>query len=318
VASDRAPGVSVVIPSWRRPEGLRRLLAALAHEGLDDCDWDVVVVASASDTSVHQTVANHGVGLTDAAPARFMGLKVVDEPRPGASNARNRGLRESRRTVAFIDDDCCPERGWLAAVTAPVREGIHAGAGGPVVLDRAARKPRWLGESLLAYLAAYDRGPTATVLDPEDYVLTANAAFDADALARSGGFDPRLGPNAGRPFVDDDIDVCRKVVGAGGTIAYTPDAVVVHHLPPARLRPSYLLERMYAQGRSDWLLDRARLRAQRLGGLGEEAGRAWTEQRRILRQGPWRPSVAFHAVGAAASSAGYARQALVSRKTQGP
>ena len=314
----RAPGVSVVVPSWRRPEGLRRLLAALARQGLDDCEWDVVVVASASDTSAHQTVAVHGPALTEASPSGLVGLKVVDEPRSGASNARNRGLAESRRTVAFIDDDCCPDNGWLAAVTAPVRAGGHAGAGGRVVLDGAAPRPRWLGAALLSYLAAYDRGPVATVLDPEDYVLTANAAFDADVLAGSGGFDPRLGPNAGRPLVDDDIDVCRKVVAAGGTIAYVPEAVVLHDLPASRLSPSYLLERMYDQGRSDWLLDRRTLGARRFGGVGEELGRAWTEQRRILRQGPWHPSVAFHAAGAAARTAGFARQALASRQTQGP
>ena len=318
MTSARAPGVTVVVPSWRRPDGLGRLLAALAAQGLDDRHWDVVVVASASDPSAHQTVASRGAALTDAAPAGFVGLKVVDEPRPGASNARNRGLVESRRTVAFIDDDCCPEKGWLAAVTAPVRDGDHAGAGGRLVLDRTTATPRWLGESLLSYLAAHDRGPSPSVLGPEDYVLTANAAFDADLLARCGGFDPLLGPNAGRPLVDDDIDVCRKVTRAGGTIAYTPDAVVVHDLPASRLRPTYLLERMYAQGRSDWLLDRATLGGRRLGGLGEEAGRAWREQRRILGQGPWRPSVAFHAAGAAARTAGFARQALAARQTHSP
>jgi GT2 family glycosyltransferase len=303
VEEARSDGITVVLPTWNRPQGLRRALLALAEQAPPAVPWDVVVVASARDPAAHQAVA--GLPYPSA-----VDLRVVDEAAPGASNARNRGLAEARRVVAFLDDDCVPEPGWLAAVTEPVLSGRWQGCGGRVRVDPNVRPPRWLGDALLAYLADYDRGGEEAVLGPEDFLLTANAAFDAELLARAGGFDPLLGPRAGAPMVDDDVDICRKVRRLGGTIGYRPSAVVVHDLPAARLRPGYLLRRMYAQGRSDWLLDRSALARRRDRGVASAGARLAEEQRSILGQGPWHPAVAFHALGSLARAAGFVVQAL--------
>ncbi|HVA42928.1 MAG TPA: glycosyltransferase [Acidimicrobiales bacterium] len=304
----RSDGVTVVVPSWNRPAGLARALAALSVQEDPGTDWEVVVVASASDPVAHRVVAE----------ADRPDLRVVDEPEPGASNARNRGLSVSRKVVAFLDDDCWPEPDWLGCITAPVRSGRWAGCGGRVRLDRAVPVPRWMGDALLAFLAEYDRGEVDRTLDNEDFLLTANAAFDADALAAAGGFDPRLGPNAGRPMVDDDVDVCRKVRAAGGIIGYVAGAVVTHELAESRLRPSYLLRRMQAQGRSDWLLDRAELSGRPDRGAGEGLRQLVREQRSILRQGPWHRSVLLHSAGSLARATGYLQEAGMARRPSQP
>jgi len=266
-------------------------------------EWEIVVVASAADPLATPVV--------DAvAPRLPVPARIVVEPRPGASRARNAGLAASRAVVAFLDDDCVPERRWLTSITAPVLAGEAAGTGGRVVPDPAVAVPRWLGDALVDFLARYDRGPDPVDLMPDDYLLTANAAFDAALLAGAGGFDPLLGPTAGRPTVDDDVDVCRKVFRAGGRIRYVPEAVVVHDLPRSRLRPGYVLRRMYAQGVSDWLLDRETLVASRSRGTGAAVGRASRELSTILRQGPWHRSVLLHAAGSVARAAGFTRQAL--------
>jgi hypothetical protein len=72
-------------------------------------------------------------------------------------------------------------------------------------------------------------------------------------------------------MVNDDVGLCQRFMALGGTIRYVPDAVVVHELPETRLRRRYLVRRFYAQGRSDWLLEREALVATRTGG----AGAAW-------------------------------------------
>ncbi|HET6793776.1 MAG TPA: glycosyltransferase [Acidimicrobiales bacterium] len=297
----RRPGVTVVVPSWRRPDGLRDALSGLARQADPGVDWDVVVVASASDPGVAGVVA--GVDL----PAP---VTVVDEPLPGASRARNRGLAASRKVVAFLDDDCRPSATWLASITAPVLAGRAGGTGGPVVADPAVGRPRWLGEALLAYLAAYDRGDVDRELAADDFVLTANAAFDADLVESVGGFDPALGPTAGRPTVDDDVDLCRRVAAVGGSLAYVAGAVVVHDLPAGRLTPTYMVRRVYAQGRSDWLLDRDELRGEPGRGAGLALPRLRGELAAILPQGPWKPAVALHAACSAARAAGFIREAV--------
>ncbi|HZU74567.1 MAG TPA: glycosyltransferase family 2 protein [Acidimicrobiales bacterium] len=306
-AGARRPGVTVVVPSWHRPEGLGRALDGLARQSPTPPAWDVVVVASAGDPGVAPVV--------EAARRRLpVAVAVVSEPRSGASAARNRGLRESAAVVAFLDDDCRPEPTWLDRITAPVLEGVCAGAGGRVVADPAVDRPRWLGDALLAYLAEYDRGPDESTLDGGDFVLTANAAFDTAVLDAVGGFDVELGPDAGRPLVDDDVDLCRRVMATGAVIRYVPGAVVVHDLPATRLSPAYLLRRMYAQGRSDWTLDRKSGGPRRPPASARAAlSRLGAELPGLLGQGPWHPSVALHAAGAVARAAGYTRQSLAAR-----
>lgn len=306
----RRPGVTVVVPTWNRPFGLRRALEGLVHQLEPGAEWDVTVVASAGDPAARP--------VAEAVAGRLpVPVAVADEPEPGASRARNRGLETSRRVVAFLDDDCVPEPGWLAAVSRPVLTGEWAAAGGRVVADPSVARPRWLGDALVAYLAEYDRGPDEHPLGGADFLLTANAAFDADLLTAAGGFDPLLGPSAGRPTVDDDVDVCRKVRAAGGRILYVPAAVVVHELPLSRLSPGYLLRRMHAQGRSDWVLDRATLGASPDRGLGAAGRQLAAELSSILRQGPWHRPVALHAAGSVARAAGFAREALRRRGGDG-
>ncbi|MHB1853783.1 MAG: glycosyltransferase family 2 protein [Acidimicrobiales bacterium] len=308
MSSSRPEGVTVVVPSWNRPAGLARALEALGAQHAPGLDWEVVVVASAADPVAHRVVAE----------ADRPGVRVVDEARPGASNARNRGLSVSRRVVAFLDDDCWPEPDWLERITAPVRSGRWTACGGRVRLDRAVPVPAWMGDALLAFLAEYNRGGEDRLLAADDYLLTANAAFDADALAAAGGFDPRLGPYAGRPMVDDDVDVCRKVRAAGGTIGYVAGALVTHELIEARLRPSYVLRRMQAQGRSDWLLDRTVLSSRPDRGAGDGLRQLAREQRSILRQGPWHRSVLLHSAGSLARAGGYLQEAAAARRRSQP
>ncbi|MBX9627328.1 MAG: glycosyltransferase [Gemmataceae bacterium] len=77
------PRVSVVVPTYRRPELLARCRAALAAQRLPADQFEVIVVEDV---------------LAD-----------------GPATARNRGWRAARGTViAFTDDDTIPDPAWLA------------------------------------------------------------------------------------------------------------------------------------------------------------------------------------------------------------
>jgi hypothetical protein len=110
-------------------------------------------------------------------------------------------------------------------------------------------------------------------------------------------------------MVNDDIDLCRRVMGAGARIRYLPDAVVVHDVPRRRLTPSYLLRRTYAQGRSDWLLDRSVNARRPLGGtrgMLVHLGRLLADR---TREGLWHPDAAMGAVLAVSQVSGFLREA---------
>jgi len=287
------PDVTVLVPTYRRPEGLRRLLAAVADEDAP-FTWEVVIVDNDSAASARAVVA-------ELTPRFSVPLRYVVEDVTGAVHARNRGIREAAgRVLAMLDDDVVPQRGWLAEVCAPVLAGTAVGAGGTVMLDPGVPRPAWLDEEGLGgYLTAHSLGPEPRALSADEIVVTANAAFDRTAVESVGGFDPTYGPRGRVQIVADDAYLVRQLMRAGGVIQWVPDAVVVHDLPPQRLTRRYLMKRAYWQGRSDWMLWSTDHQARRFGGArvaGVLAG-GWLkkEWRKRRAEGLTHPPVAFHA-----------------------
>ncbi|HEU5033457.1 MAG TPA: glycosyltransferase [Mycobacteriales bacterium] len=254
-----APDVTVVIPTHRRPQSLRRALEGLAGQQAD-FRWDVVVVDNDADGSAQLAVA--------AAARSGLPVTYVAEARAGAAYARNTGVDIGTGAVlAFLDDDVMPQPGWLAAVAAPVLAGRAVAAGGPVVLDPQAPRARWFDEDALGgYLSGFALPVEVDELRPQDILLTANLAVRREALAAVGGFDPDFGPRGRTQLVADDALLVRRLRRGGGRLVYVPAAVVVHELPPSRMTRGYLLRRAYLQGRSDWMLDRIEHAGRRFGG----------------------------------------------------
>jgi GT2 family glycosyltransferase len=264
MASQRTapPSVTLVVPTYRRPMALRRALSGLARQADPGVSWELVVVDNDDPPGAEPVVR----AVESSFPVR---VRLVRELRRGASCARNRGIAEATGTVvAFMDDDVVPEPDWLQRLLTPLLAGRCNAVGGRVVLDPSTRRPPWFDNTWMTRcLAEFAPAQHEQDVEAGDYILTASAAFEAELLRATGGLDEVLGPRPGLPMVNDDVRLCRRFVDLGGTIRYVPDAVVVHELPASRLRRRYLLRRFYAQGRSDWLLERELLSSTRTGGL---------------------------------------------------
>src|SRR5687767_2387873 len=92
--------VSIVIPTYRRPELLAATLAScLAQQGIENERVEIVVVDNDAAQSARATV--------DAtSDSGGIAVRYVPEPRPGISHARNTGVAHANgRYLAFIDDD---------------------------------------------------------------------------------------------------------------------------------------------------------------------------------------------------------------------
>lgn len=299
--------VTVVLPTFRRPEGLRRVLEALARQDDPLIDWELVVVDN------DEPPGNAAV-LEQFASGFPVPVRSVHEPKRGAAHARNRGIAEaSSEFIAFIDDDVVPASDWLSQLLRPLQERRCDGVGGRVILDQTVRRPRWFDDrSFSGYLAHFNLGDDETDIEAGGYVLTANAAFRTGLLRESGGFDPVLGPRSGIPLVNDDVQLCRDAMRIGGKIRYSPSAVVVHELPPGRLTRSYIWRRLYAQGRSDWLLDRETLSLERWRGMAAALREFLHWLKAPLREGIWRRWNAYFVTWKFAFLLGFGREALLS------
>jgi glycosyltransferase involved in cell wall biosynthesis len=295
--------VTVVLPTYKRPASLTRAVTGLAAQADPGVEWDVVVVDNDPDATAAATV-------DAAARGSSLRYRVLHQPKVGSAHARNLGIEEAEGSIiALLDDDVVPDPDWLARIVAPILGDECDGTGGTVRLDPTVDRPPWFDEpGIGGYLALFR--PEERRLGPTDLVLTANAAFRADPLRATGGFDADLGPRGSMPLVCDDNLITRKFLATGATMRYVPEAAVTHELTPARLNRRYLLKRAWAQGRSDCILDRDFYETRRFGGLGAPLRMLRFELRLRAREGWRRPGVAFHAATDVARAAGSLREVL--------
>jgi glycosyltransferase involved in cell wall biosynthesis len=209
---------SVVVCTRDRPDDLRRCLTALAPLAAEG--HEVIVVDNAPRDDRASAVAS-------TLPCRYL-----REPIPGLDHARNRGLAAARHDlVAFTDDDCAPEPGWLAALTAPYADpevGATTGLVLPLELDTSAQV------RFEAYCANRRIFTTRVLRAPHPRPaaagiagMGANMAFRKSLLLARGGFDVRL--DAGTLTLSGgDTDAFARILDAGASIVYRPDAVVRH------------------------------------------------------------------------------------------
>ena len=204
----RAPVVSVVCATYRRPEALSRLLRALAAQDLE-APFEVVISDDGSGdlAPARAAVAEHGPSV-----------RLLEHPtNRGPAAARNDGWRAaSAPVVAFTDDDCQPTPGWLRAGLAALVDDVA------LVVGRVDPDPSQ---------ARLD-GPWARSLTVHDarFMQTANAFYRKEDLDAVGGFDPAFRHGG------EDTDLGLRVLSRGGRGAFAPDALVLHDVHPGTAR----------------------------------------------------------------------------------
>jgi glycosyltransferase involved in cell wall biosynthesis len=252
--------VSVVIPTRDRPALVEAALGAV-RRSLRPGD-EIIVVDSASDPRAAAATADV---VTEA------GARLVRCDQPGTCRARNAGARAaSAPIVAFTDDDCLPEPGWVQAVAEVFEQ--HAGLGfltGAVVPGPRADGTTPNGVTLSTLTGG---SPRAFGADEEPEVLGhgANMAWDRAALLAMGGFDEAFGPGAPLRGAEDH-EAFWRALRAGLAGRHEPDVVVVH----SQWRGTWGQMRSYygyGMGSAGLFAKRARSEA----GLPTEAGYLWS------------------------------------------
>lgn len=123
--------VSVVIPTYRRPDRLRQGLEALAAQEYQATE---VIVVRRPDDDAAAAVLSEPSSL----PLRDV---IVSEP--GVLAAMITGSRAARGSlIAFVDDDAAPHADWLARMVSAMTDARVGGAGGRDIVTADDSLPR--------------------------------------------------------------------------------------------------------------------------------------------------------------------------------
>ncbi len=224
MSADPGPTFTIVVPTFGRPRQLARCLEALERLESPAGGFEVIVVDDGSEPPI------------DLEPSK---ARLIRQANGGPGAARNAGAAAAHgRFLAFIDDDCLPEPGWLAALARRLEERSEVIAGGPIV-NHLTENPYSAAWHVVmdAVYAHYNAGG-----DQARFFASCNMAVAAAGFAAIGGFDQ------GRfRMVSEDRELCDRWRSSGRPMSFVPGAVV-RHAPRLNLRSFMRLFFIYGRG----------------------------------------------------------------------
>jgi glycosyltransferase involved in cell wall biosynthesis len=220
-----------------RRESLARCLDSIAE--LRDDKYEVLVVKNSPRTELQAELDRRG-------------FRHVHVERPGLDVCRNRAIDEAvGDVVAFVDDDCEVDPGWLDGLRSGFADAHVTLVTGRVVPASLVRPTQRWFEAWFSF----DRGPAPQLftrhdrrmwfpLFPSALGTGCNMAFHRATFMRVARFDPALdmGTAVGG---GGDLDIFAQFLDADEVAAYAPEAVVRHH---HRSEPRELRRQFFGYG----------------------------------------------------------------------
>lgn len=218
--------LSVIIPSYHRPDSLRRCLEGLAASTHLPAETLVVL---------HQEDHDSLAALAQLPEwSRRLSLRTVLVEQPGQIPQMNAGLAAARSdVVCFTDDDCVPHPDWLERLAAGYADPGVGGVGGRDVVHngesinhdrgRVVGRVTWYGRVVGNHHLVFPPG-----LREVQHLKGANMSFRREAVPP---LDPwmALGPGTGSL---NDTDLSLAVRRRGWRLVYDPEAQVEHYPAP--------------------------------------------------------------------------------------
>ena len=229
-------GVSIVIPTYKRPDGIQNALESLVGQTAGQRQIEIVVADNDPKASAKELVAEF---------AKTSTIDVIYKhvPQPGVSNARNGALSVARgRFIAFLDDDMKALPGWLDEL---VKAALKYEAGitfGPAiaVMPNADDPLNPFMEPFFSRIANAPEGYITKCLG------TGGCLLDLSLCEMpSPAFNPIHNETGG-----EDDALFHHLTSHGAKVAWAIKAESFEIVPPSRATPKYMWKRNFAFGQS--------------------------------------------------------------------
>lgn len=218
--------ITVLIPTYRRPQELERCLAALQKQTrLGD---EILVIVRNTDVTTQSFL-----GTFNSKP---LPLTMIEVTVPGVVAALNAGLKKVQGDiVAITDDDAAPHADWLARIETQFlsdariggvggRDWIYHGRELEIGTHKTVGKVQWFGRVIGNHHLGV--GEAREV----DFLKGANMSFRREAIAGLR-FDERMRGTGAQ--INNEMAFCFALKRAGWKLVYDPK-IAVNHYPAKR------------------------------------------------------------------------------------
>ncbi|MEP4052134.1 MAG: glycosyltransferase family 2 protein [Litorimonas sp.] len=228
--------LSIIIPTYKRPDALARALASVEAETVSSLGIEIVIADNDPKASARSFVMEK-IATTD------VNITYIHVPEPGVSNARNSALATARgRYILFLDDDMEASSPWAQAMVDAALKFDAALVFGPVNAVMPDPDDPFF-ERMQPLFSRENHGEDGII---ERGIGTGNCFIDrVKAALPSPVFDTSLNQTGG-----EDDALFRKLEEQDIRIAWTNAAVTLEHVPAHRATMKYVWRRNFAFGQA--------------------------------------------------------------------
>jgi GT2 family glycosyltransferase len=204
-----APFFSVIVPTYERRAQLASCLHALARMNYPLERFEVLVVDDGSASSPLDIVEEFQGSLD---------VRLLTQENSGPARARNFGATEARgEFLAFTDDDCEADAGWLRALARYFERTPDSIVGGRTLNALGHNPYSETSQKIIEVVYAHFNR------DHEDarFFASNNFAVPAARFREMNGFDETF-------RTSEDREICARWRSLGLGLVYAPEAVVRH------------------------------------------------------------------------------------------
>jgi GT2 family glycosyltransferase len=228
------PRISVVIPVHNSRETIGKCLESLGR--LDHPSFETIIVDDGSTDDTAEICESYGR------------VRVIRASKGGPSRARNIGIEAARgEFVAFTDGDCIVDPMWLTELEKGFVSSDVAGVGGD---QQSPEDESDFGRMIqdffktIGFVTGYIKTHEHAI--ETEHNPSCNSIYRKSVLTETGGFDEALWPG-------EDVDLDRRITGAGYGLRYNPAAIVRHYRAQTYAAFASMMRRY---GESQWPLVR--------------------------------------------------------------
>ncbi|MBI1286914.1 MAG: glycosyltransferase [Flavobacteriales bacterium] len=245
-------GISVIVCCYNSTSRIEPTLQHILQQETDGSfNWEIIVIDNNSTDGTAQFAKKL---LAEAETP--VSNRVVFEPKPGLSNARNKGFEEATyNIVLMVDDDNSLCSDYLQGIWNAFKKNASAGmVGGLGIAALEATAPAWFWE----YDYCYAIGPQSNNGKAIEHLYGAGLALRMDVMEkiRGAGFTGLLSDRIGKTLMSGgDTELCYAFRMAGYELVFNPEIFFMHHLPKGRVNWRYLRRLFYGFGQTKAYLD---------------------------------------------------------------
>ena len=232
---DWSDGITIIIPTYKRPKGLEVALNSLISEQVKSAKFEIIV----SDNDPNGGAKTYVTTLSSK--QKSPEIIYVHAKEPGVCNARNEAMAVARgRFLVFVDDDMEATPGWVQKMV----DLLIKYDAGIAFSDVTARMHDENDPKLRAMIPIFSR----TMDRPEGlinkFLGMGGAALDTIRMTLPN---PPFNPDLNDVGGEDDF-LFHQLEDQGVKTAWSPDFTAFEIIPESRATSSYIWKRNFAFG----------------------------------------------------------------------